>query len=170
MGAPALPTPAPGVTVSQQPQTWTGLSAFRLFRYSIDLAAFWFCRYTLFMDPTENTYSCSCDIAQWHSHQGTLHRKHCFLQFFYRYMNNCCYADVAFHILLLLHSLLCCNLVTDVSSGWTSSFQCTWRTAPSLRLLVPSSLQANNHFFFSSLCGQNFWEWLVLLHPWILSC
>jgi hypothetical protein len=41
---------------------------------------------------------------------------------------------------------------------------------PSLWLFVPNCLQAYHNFFFSGQCGQNFREWLVLLHLWLLSC
>jgi hypothetical protein len=42
--------------------------------------------------------------------------------------------------------------------------------APFLRLFVRNSPQAYRHFFFSSLCGQNFRGWLARLYLWLLSC
>jgi hypothetical protein len=41
--------------------------------------------------------------------------------------------------------------------------------APSLRLFVPNGLQAYHYFLFSGWCWQYFWEWLVLLHRWLLT-
>jgi hypothetical protein len=47
-------------------------------------------QYSLRMDPTENIFSCSCDIAQSHSHQGRPHRKCRFRQLFCCCVHNCC--------------------------------------------------------------------------------
>jgi hypothetical protein len=57
--APLPPTPPPGVTVSQQPQTQTDLTGCRLclesrLKFGLSCFVFWFSRYSLCMDPTEN--------------------------------------------------------------------------------------------------------------------
>jgi hypothetical protein len=59
-----------------------------------------FLRYNLHTEQKENTLSCCCDIAQSRSHRGVPQRKQV-LQFFYCFLNNCCYADVAFRDRLL---------------------------------------------------------------------
>jgi hypothetical protein len=53
MGAPPLPTPAPGAAVSQHPQTRTSLSACRISRLSTR-SVFRFSRYSLCTNATEN--------------------------------------------------------------------------------------------------------------------
>jgi hypothetical protein len=50
-----------------------------------------------------------------------------------------------------------------------SCFECTCHIAPSLRLLVPSSLQAYRHFLFSQGCARDVCDQPHLPSPWLSS-